>query len=179
VCAAHTCSNGDNVTSVFNTPSNDQKRVELSNLKTSPTWHVKLSLQDQRHVHLGQLDKNNPDNTCLGSGAWQATSTYNSLICWGYHTRHWTNTRPHLRARQTHHPLLVKATTPDIKYFPSTWDNLLHHWTTSFARKSAKSLGGLCTVQGLQNTCDTLHGTLRHVSILHVSPGIGARTLDP
>ena len=36
-------------------------------------------LTHQRHVHHGQLDRSSPDNTCPGSGAWQTTSTCNSL----------------------------------------------------------------------------------------------------
>jgi len=68
VCTAHTCGNGQNVTYVFSVPSNGKKRIELLNLKTSLTRHVRLSLQDQRHVHPEQLDKTYPDNTCPGLG---------------------------------------------------------------------------------------------------------------
>ena len=52
-------------------------------------------LTRQRHIHHGQLDKRNLGNTCPGSGAWQATSTYNSLT-------------------------LVKVVTPDTRQHSST-----------------------------------------------------------
>jgi len=38
---------------------------------------------------------------------------------------------------------------------------------------------GWCTVQGPQNTHDTLHGTLRHESTFHISFAKGARILGP
>jgi len=109
VGAASAYSSRQNVTYIFNALSNGQKRAELSNLKTSLTWHVRLSLQDQRHVYLRQLDRSNPDNTGPGSGAWQATSTCDSLTCLGYHTRNRTNTHPCLRAWQTCLPLTCQG----------------------------------------------------------------------
>ena len=59
--------------------------------------------------------------------------------------------------------LLVKATSSRIRQSPSTLDNL-------FRPQVGSELGGLCIVQGPQNTCDMLRGTPRHTSTLHVSP---------
>jgi len=63
-----TCSNEKNIVSVFNEFSNGLKRVELSNTKTFLTWHVRPRLQNQKHVHPGQLDRSGPDNTYIGWG---------------------------------------------------------------------------------------------------------------
>ena len=125
----------------------------------------------QRRVHLGQLDRSSPDNTFLGFGGWQAISTCNPLTCRGYHTWHRKNTRPYLGARQTRHPLLVKTITPNIRYSPSTLNNL-------FRLYAGSELGELMYCLG-STKYTSLHDTLRHVSTFHVSLGTGAQTLDP
>ncbi|KAG5124981.1 hypothetical protein JHK82_031718 [Glycine max] len=92
-----------------------------------------------------------------------------TLQCRGYHPRHQTI---HVHAWGLDRLitlLLVKATNPNIRQSPSTWDNLLRHWTTSFACKSAQSLGGLCTIQIPLNTCALQRDTLRHTSTLHAN----------
>ena len=65
------------------------------------------------------------------------------------------------------------------RLLPRTSNKLPRHWITYFARKLVWSLGGLCTIQDSQNTCVMLHGTMRHTSTLHISPGAGARTPIP
>ena len=67
-----------------------RKRAKMSNTETSLTWHVWFRQQNQKHVHLEQLDRSNPDNTCPSWGAWQASQTRNSSTCRGYHSQHWT-----------------------------------------------------------------------------------------
>ena len=69
----------------------------------------------KRLVHHRQLDKSNSDNTCPGSGAWEATSTYNSLTLVEVTTPNADKIRTYLGTRQTHHPLLVKTTTSEIR----------------------------------------------------------------
>jgi len=115
---------------VFNAPFQRSEKGKI--IKSIDFPH----LTRQRHVHPRQLDRSCLDNTCLGSGAWQATSTWNSLTCRGYHTQHRTNTRPHLGARQTSRSLLVKTTTTNIKYSSSTPENL-------FCPQANLELGGL------------------------------------
>ena len=74
---------------------------------------------------------------------------------------------------------LTNSSPPYLsRLLPRISDNL-QHWITSFTFNLAQSLGGLCTVQGPQNTCSILHGTLKLVSSLHVNPGTGALTFDP
>ena len=109
--------------------------AELSNTEISLNLHIRPSLQNQKHVHLGQLDKSSLDNTCLGSGAWQGTSTCNSLTCQGYHTRHWTTFVHAWGLNKLVTLLFVKATTPDIIQ-SSTLDNL-------FRPQVDSKLGGL------------------------------------
>jgi len=116
-CITHACSSRQTLCPVFNPLSNSQKWTELSNLTTY--------LTRQRHVHHGQLDRSNPDHTCPGSGAWQVTSTYNSLTYWGYHTWHLITL--------VHTWGLNKLITLYLsRLLPRTSDKLPRHETISF-----------------------------------------------
>ena len=113
--------------------------TELLNSKTSLTWDVRPRLQNQKHVHLKQLDRNGPNNTCPGSGAWQATSTEGTIL---------DNTHPRLGDRQIHHPLTCQAYYPRhqknslyMEQSPSALNNL-------FCPQVGLELGGLMYYPG-------------------------------
>jgi len=152
---AHACNNRRNIMFFFNALSNGQKRAKLSNTQTSLTWHVRPLLQNQKHVLPEQLEKSSLDNTCPGSAAWQACQTYNSHTYRGYLSRHRATLIHSQGPNKLTTFLLVKATTPNIRQTPSTRDNLLRHWTTSFACKHSQSLGAyiLSTVHQIHLPC--------------------------
>ena len=60
------------------------------------------------------------------------------------------NIHPCLGTRQTHRPLLIKTTTPNIRYSPSTLDNLFHP-------QAGSEIGGLIYCPG--STKYTWHTT--------------------
>ena len=171
-CATHAYSKR-NIMFVFNALSNSHKMVEFSNPTTYLTGHTKDMPITDNLTKTAQTTLVQARG--LGKLHWPAILSH--LLRLPHLTL--DNIHPHLGARQTRHPLLVKTTTSDIRQTPSTGDNLLGHWTISFSCKPAQSLGSLCTVQDPQNTCDILHGTLRHVSTIHANPAIRAQTLVP
>ena len=141
-----------NETFVFNALSNSQKKGRIFKYKTPLTWHVWFFLQDQKQVHPKQLDKSSLDNTCPGWGLDkpQRPTTF-SLV--EVTTLNIGQLLSMLRGSINSRPSYLS------RLLPSTQNNLPWQWTTSFAHKLAQSLGGLCTVQGTQNTCVKLRGT--------------------